>query len=42
MIGKRMGLDPAVFSAPFITTIADGVGLLIYFRMAQLIIGISV
>jgi magnesium transporter len=41
MIGKRFGLDPAVFSAPLITTIADGVGLLIYFRMAQLIIGIG-
>lgn len=41
MIGKRIGLDPAVFSAPLITTIADGVGLLIYFRMAQLIIGIG-
>lgn len=34
LIGKRLGLDPAVFSAPLITTVADGVGLLIYFKVA--------
>lgn len=34
LIGKRLGLDPAVFSAPLITTVADGLGLLIYFRVA--------
>lgn len=34
LVGKRLGMDPAVFSAPMITTIADGVGLLIYFNVA--------
>lgn len=34
LIGKRLGLDPAVFSAPLITTIVDGVGLIIYFNVA--------
>lgn len=34
LIGKRLGLDPAVFSAPLITTIVDGLGLLIYFNVA--------
>lgn len=34
LIGKRLGMDPAVFSAPMITTIADGVGLIIYFNVA--------
>ncbi len=34
LIGKRLGLDPAVFSAPLITTVVDGVGLLIYFNVA--------
>lgn len=34
LIGKRLGLDPAVFSAPLITTVVDGVGLIIYFNVA--------
>lgn len=42
IIGHRFGVDPAVFSAPLITTVADGVGLLIYFQMARLIMGIGV
>lgn len=35
---RRMGVDPAVVSAPLISTIVDGTGLLIYFTIAKLII----
>lgn len=41
LIGKRLGLDPAVFSAPLITTVADGLGLLIYFRVAVWLMGLT-
>lgn len=34
LIGTRFGVDPAVFSAPLITTIVDATGLLIYFKIA--------
>ena len=39
---KRIGLDPAVMASPFITTIVDALSLLIYFRVAALMLGISV
>lgn len=35
---KRIGLDPAVVSAPMISTIVDGTGLVIYFMLAQAIV----
>lgn len=41
LIGKRLGIDPAVFSAPLITTVADGVGLLIYFQMARMFLNLG-
>ena len=34
LVGTRFGVDPAVFSAPLITTIVDATGLFIYFRIA--------
>ena len=34
LIGTRFGVDPAVFSAPLITTVVDAFGLLIYFKIA--------
>lgn len=34
LIGTQFGVDPAVFSAPLITTIVDATGLLIYFKIA--------
>lgn len=34
---KTLGLDPALMSAPFITTAVDVLGLLIYFNLARLI-----
>lgn len=37
---KRLGFDPAVMASPFITTIVDALSLLVYFRVATLILGI--
>jgi len=36
---KRIGIDPAVMSAPFITTFVDATGLVIYFEIAHFLIG---
>lgn len=41
LFGKRLGLDPAVFSSPLITTIVDCTGLLMYFQVARLILGLG-
>ncbi|MBO5248282.1 MAG: magnesium transporter [Clostridia bacterium] len=38
LLAKRLGLDPAVMAAPFITTIVDGLALLAYFCMASLLL----
>jgi magnesium transporter len=38
MLAKRIGIDPAVVSAPFITTIVDTSGLVIYFLIARLLL----
>jgi len=35
---KRLNIDPAVVSAPLITTIVDGTGLLLYFEIARLLL----
>jgi magnesium transporter len=40
MLLKRLGIDPAVVSAPFIATFIDGTGLIIYFKIAQHVLGI--
>ena len=37
---KKLGFDPAVMASPFITTIVDALSLLVYFRMAAMILGI--
>ena len=37
---KKIGMDPAVMASPFITTIVDAISLLIYFKIATLILGI--
>lgn len=39
MILKRLGLDPAVSSAPFVATVVDITGLLIYFTVASILLG---
>jgi len=38
IILKRIGLDPAVSSAPFVATLVDITGLLIYFTIASLLL----
>ena len=35
---KRLGFDPAVMASPFITTIVDALSLLVYFRVATMIL----
>lgn len=40
LLAKRVGVDPAVVSAPVITTIVDATGLIIYFLFAIAILGI--
>ena len=37
---KKIGFDPAVMASPFITTIVDACSLLIYFRIASMLLGI--
>jgi magnesium transporter len=39
ILAKRLGIDPAVMSAPFITTFVDATGLIIYFEIAKRILG---
>lgn len=38
---KRVGIDPAVMSAPFISTFVDATGLVIFFEIARHILGLS-
>ena len=35
---RRLGLDPATASAPFVATLVDVTGLIIYFTTAQLLL----
>ncbi len=35
LLAKRVGIDPAVVSAPLVTTLVDATGLIIYFLIAQ-------
>ncbi|MBC6419807.1 MAG: magnesium transporter [Prochloron sp. SP5CPC1] len=37
---RHFGLDPALMSAPFITTAVDVLGVLIYFNIARLVLGL--
>jgi len=37
---KRLGLDPAVMCAPFITTLVDATGLFLYFTIARIVLGL--
>jgi len=36
---KRLGLDPAVSSAPFVATLVDVTGIVIYFSVASMLLG---
>ena len=40
MVAEKIGIDPAVMAAPFITTVVDALSLLIYFAIATRILGI--
>ena len=40
LVAKKIGLDPAVMSSPFITTIVDALSLVVYFQFASMILGI--
>jgi magnesium transporter len=35
---RRLRIDPAVVSAPLITTLVDGTGLIIYFEIARVLL----
>ena len=39
LIAKRVGIDPAVVSSPFIATLVDATGLVMYFLIAYAVIG---
>ena len=41
LILHRLRVDPAVVSAPFITTLVDGTGLFLYFTIARLLLGLD-
>jgi len=36
---RRFGFDPASASAPFVATLVDVTGLIIYFNAAELVLG---
>ncbi len=38
IVAQKLGIDPATASAPFITTLIDATGLLIYFLIAQAVL----
>ena len=40
LLARRLGFDPAVMSAPLISTLVDATGLLVYFLIAKAILGI--
>jgi magnesium transporter len=40
MMASRIGVDPALMSAPLVTTLVDATGLVVYFLVARAILGI--
>ena len=40
LLAHRAGIDPAVISAPLVTTLVDASGLLLYFLIARLVMGL--
>ena len=41
LIAKRLGADPAIMATPFITTIVDAATLIVYFKIATTVFGIT-
>lgn len=40
LLANRLGIDPAVVSAPVVTTVVDAGGLLLYFLIARVVMGL--
>jgi magnesium transporter len=40
IFAKRLKIDPAIMSAPLLTTIVDAVSLIIYFSIAKIVLGL--
>ncbi len=40
LLARRVGVDPAVVSAPLVTTLVDATGLIIYFLVARAVLGV--
>lgn len=40
LLARKLGIDPAVVSAPMVTTLVDATGLVIYFVTARVVLGI--
>jgi magnesium transporter len=40
MLARRVGVDPAVVSAPIVATVVDATGLVIYFTIARIVLGV--
>jgi len=40
LLAARVGIDPAIVSGPFMSTLVDATGLFIYFTVAKLILGL--
>ncbi len=40
ILTKKLGFDPTVMASPFITTIVDALGLIVYFKIATSLLGI--
>jgi len=40
LVAKRLGIDPALVSAPLVTTVVDVLGLIIYFAVASVLLGV--
>lgn len=40
LLAKQLRIDPAVVSAPLVTTLVDAVGLIIYFLTARIVLGL--
>ena len=38
IVAKKLGADPAIMASPLITTIVDSLGLILYFKIAQIIL----
>ena len=40
LVAERIGIDPAVVSAPMVTTVVDASGLVVYFLIAKVVLNI--